>query len=44
MVFKSYSLNLEIDLDLDLDPLSFIYELNLDILKVYLYTKMKVVA
>ena len=38
MQFKSYRLNLEIDLDLetdlDLDPMTFIHELNLDIMEI----------
>ena len=38
MAFKSYKLSLEIDLDLetdlDLDPMTFIHELNLDIMEI----------
>ena len=45
-VFKSYRLKLEIDLDLEidlgLDPMTFIYEHDLDILKMHLYTKNEV--
>ena len=43
---KSYTLNLEIDfdpeIDLHLDPMTFIYELDLDIVNIYLHTKNKV--
>ena len=38
MAFKSYKLSLEFDLDLktdlDLDPITFIHELNLDIMEI----------
>ena len=38
MAFKSYKLSLEFDLDLktdlDLDPMTFIHELNLDIMEI----------
>ena len=38
MAFKSYKLSLEFDLDLktdlDLDPITFIHELNLDIVEI----------
>ena len=43
---KSYTLNLDIDLHLeivlDLDPMTFICNHDLDILKIYLYTKNEV--
>ena len=46
MAFKSYRLSLEIDLDfridLDRDPITFIHELNLDTIEIYLYTKNEV--
>ena len=38
IAFKSYRLSLEIDLDLktdlDLDPMTFIHELNIDIMEI----------
>ena len=44
--FKSYSPKLEIDLDLetdlDLDPMTLIYEHDLGIFRIYLYTKNKI--
>ena len=46
MALKSYRLSLEIYLDLEidlyLDLMTFIYELDLDIMEIYLYTKNEV--
>ena len=30
-----------VNTDLDLDPMTFLYELDLDIMEIYLYIKMK---
>ena len=38
----SISYRLILEIDLDLDPMTFIHELNLDTMEIYLYTKNEV--
>ena len=38
----SLEIDLDLRIDLDLDPITFIHELNLDIIEIYLYTKNEV--